>query len=655
MTDDLLARFDSVKPAGDGWIARCPAHEDRRASLSIGRGDDGRWLLKCHAGCAVDAILPALNLEPRDLFPDTGTPSGRREVAVYDYGTFEVVRYDPKDFRQRRPDGHGGHIWNIKGIAPRLYHHDDLTGHEAVIVAEGEKDVDRLWALGLSATCNAGGAGKWKATHTEQLVAAGVQRVVVLPDADEAGRAHGQAVARACHAAGLTVQIAALPDGTKDVSAYLDTGHDTDALIELVRAATAYTPSAEPLPPGWCVLSDIEATSDEGPPLIARGLAWQGRVTILHSREKVGKSTYVSAGVAAVTQGTPFLDRPTRQGPVLWFGEEAPGDIRQRLNQWGAECHRITFGNRLGRTPTDPDSLPSLVTRVRPVLVIMDTLTTFVAAMGIRDVHGAGDLGAALASLVLLARDSDAAIVILHHNRKNPSSAAETGDKFGEYRDSTAIGAAADMIVSLSPEPPGIRTRRLTLKGRWFEPTLVVTLGPEGYTLEPDITGDDDSASAPPAARPLDERVLLHLLRCNPQARPPARTIAQALDCSGRRYQALREAVDALVDRGLVNHDQRQGTTQKRQQGYALTEQGRAHAFGIRARCVSSVSSVSTNGKQGGNALTESGNAPEPEDAFTVYAFPQGGVAETETVNATLSEDEADALETDGDNHDGRF
>ena len=582
MTDDLLARFDSVKPAGDGWVARCPAHEDRRASLSIGRGDDGRWLLHCHAGCALDSILAALGLEPRDLFP-TNAPGEQQIVAVYNYdGIFDVVRYEPKTFRQRRPDGKGGYHWNMKGVTPRLYHLNKLHGCEAVIVAEGEKDVDRLWALGLAATCNAGGAGKWKAAHTEQLTAAGVPRVVVMPDTDEAGRAHGQAVARACHAAGLTVQIAALPDGTKDVSAYLEAGDDTDALIELVRAAPAYTPSAEPLPPGWCVLSDIEATSDEGPPLIARGLAWQGRVTILHAREKVGKSTFVSAAVAAVTRGTPFLDRPTRQGSVLWFGEEAPGDIRQRLNQWGAECHRITFGNRLGRTPTDPDSLPSLVTRVRPGLVIMDTLTTFVAAMGIRDVHGAGDLGAALASLVLLARDSDAAIVIVHHNKKNPSSSAETGDKFGEYRDSTAIGAAADMIVSLSPEPPGIRTRRLTLKGRWFEPTLVVTLGPEGYTLEPDITGDDDAAGAPPAARPMVDRVRLHLLRCDAAARPSRTDIRRALNCEGRRYGDLVTALDTLVDDGELDHAARAG---QRGEGYALTPAGRALADALRVTC----------------------------------------------------------------------
>ena len=66
---EVLSRLEGVKRSGDGYIARCPAHEDRRPSLSITEGEDGRVLLKCHAGCDLDAILAALGLEKRDLFP----------------------------------------------------------------------------------------------------------------------------------------------------------------------------------------------------------------------------------------------------------------------------------------------------------------------------------------------------------------------------------------------------------------------------------------------------------------------------------------------------------------------------------------------------------------------------------------------------------
>jgi integrase len=73
---ELLVRVDRVKRSGAGWVARCPAHEDRHASLSIAEGDDGRVLVKCHAGCTVEEIVSALRLTIADLFPDTRTAPG---------------------------------------------------------------------------------------------------------------------------------------------------------------------------------------------------------------------------------------------------------------------------------------------------------------------------------------------------------------------------------------------------------------------------------------------------------------------------------------------------------------------------------------------------------------------------------------------------
>ena len=80
----------------------------------------------------------------------------------------------------------------------------------------------------------------------------------------------------------------------------------------------------------------------------------------------------------------------------------------------------------------------------------------------------------------------------------------------------------------------------------------------------------------------LADRVLLHLLRCDPDARPPARTLAVALDCTGRRYHDLRAALDGLLDAGRIDHDQRPGTTKRRERGYALTAEGRACAETLR-------------------------------------------------------------------------
>ena len=129
--EDLLAalRERGCQPRKNGshWQARCPSHEDAKPSLSISPGKKRPFVLKCHAGCEYNAIVAALGLRNSPPLPRrTGSGPDRKPlgeiVAVYDYDTYQVVRFSPKNFRQRQPDGKGGWIWNLKKIEPRLYH-----------------------------------------------------------------------------------------------------------------------------------------------------------------------------------------------------------------------------------------------------------------------------------------------------------------------------------------------------------------------------------------------------------------------------------------------------------------------------------------------------------------------------------------------------
>ena len=100
-------------------------------------------------------------------------------IQVYDYQDetgdilFQTVRYAPKDFRQRRPYGKGGWIWNLQGVRLVLYRLPQIVEADTVLIVEGEKDVDAAYQLGLpsgyAATTSPMGAGKWKATYSEQL------------------------------------------------------------------------------------------------------------------------------------------------------------------------------------------------------------------------------------------------------------------------------------------------------------------------------------------------------------------------------------------------------------------------------------------------------------------------------------------------------
>ena len=196
----ILNKLPHARTNGSGWSAQCPAHDDQHPSLSIAEGDDGRVLLKCHAGCTTEEIVEKLDLNISDLFPPKLRSQRRHIVHGYDYRDedggllYQVTRYEPKGFRQRRPK-EGGWIWNMKDVQRVLYRLPELRAadpKEPVFVTEGEKDADRLADLGLVATTNVGGAGKWRTEYTEELQ----DRVLVLlEDNDAAGHGHVQKIA----------------------------------------------------------------------------------------------------------------------------------------------------------------------------------------------------------------------------------------------------------------------------------------------------------------------------------------------------------------------------------------------------------------------------------------------------------------------------
>lgn len=281
--EKVLSRLDGVKKQGTGFMSRCPAHDDRKASLSVSLGKDGETVvMKCFAGCDNRDIAKAAGFELRDLFPPKVTPLRSQPtrqpkapiVATYDYVKdgqlrFQVVRRADKTFTQRRPDGHGGWIWNMQGVERCLYHHDDVVASDGpVYIVEGEKDADRLRSLGFNATTVAGGAkAAWLASYTETIVSTG-QDVVILHDHDQSGRDCAADRAAALHAAGCTIKIPNLSDvwpempEHADISDWLDFGFTGDDLLDFVAVDTpVWSPEPEPVSEtiaGHVVLAQVE-------------------------------------------------------------------------------------------------------------------------------------------------------------------------------------------------------------------------------------------------------------------------------------------------------------------------------------------------------------------------------------------------------------
>ena len=242
------------EPSGAGWKARCPAHDDGTASLSITELN-GKTLWKCHAGC--DQAKVTAGLQAKGIIGKGGRPKGganAKIVKTYDYldatGKLvgQVCRMEPKSFRQRRPDpsAPGKWLWQMGGLQLPLYRLPELQKPNAIVVVEGEKDVDNLWALGVPATTSPGGAGKWRGIHTEALAG---KRIAVIADNDPpekqfAGQKHAQQIAVALHAAGIPVRKMLCPDGHKDVSDWIKAGATREQIVAAIKAAPEYVGSA---------------------------------------------------------------------------------------------------------------------------------------------------------------------------------------------------------------------------------------------------------------------------------------------------------------------------------------------------------------------------------------------------------------------------
>lgn len=329
---NVLDKLEGVKQTGEGkWEARCPAHDDKHASLSISKGDDGRALLCCHAGCQNLAVVKAIGLKLSDLFVSKPTSGKKKIVATYDYMDsagkllYQVVRYDPKDFRQRKPDGNGHWVWGLNedeyfqkrdgdwykvdGKTPAnavrkhfpsvprvLYRLPELLAADKGIwafIPEGEKDADNLAALGLVATTNPGGASKW--SHLSSDDALHGRRACIIADNDGPGQAHAQDVARRLHGKATDVRVIAAASG-KDASDWIAAGATADDFIKAAEAAPTWAPTTEPSP------------SDEMPVSVEwRGGAYKCYVSVDGVPESADLST---AEKRAEAVGTIMLAKP---------------------------------------------------------------------------------------------------------------------------------------------------------------------------------------------------------------------------------------------------------------------------------------------------------------------------------------------------------
>jgi putative DNA primase/helicase len=562
MTAAQIAARLEAKPTAHGWQARCPAHEDRKASLSISEGDDDRILLKCHAGCSTADVVARAGLQMADLFPEKGAgPS--KVVATYDYTDeagallFQVVRMQPKDFRQRRPDGKGGWTWKLGNTRRVLYRLPELKGESLVYVVEGEADADRLRAIALTATTNAGGAEKWREDYTRQLLAAGVKHVNVVPDNDDPGRRHAQQVAASCHAAGLTVKVVTIPglQDKGDVSDYLRT-HQRDDPVELVASTPLWAPPDNNTTTDTARRAVVTRMADVQPEDVSwiwGGRIARGKYTLLAGEPGLGK-TYALLDVnARVSRGLPFPDgtiAPLGRSLKLTAEDGLADTLRPRLDALGADVSQISVleavkeqdGTRSAVSLVrDLKILAEAIREVQPIIVDIDPLTAY---LGGTDTHRDSEVRSALVPILDMAAVMNFALVGVSHLSKDAQRAA-----LHRPGGSIAFVAAARVVLGLVADQADPARRLLVpLKSNICRPadTLAFRINDERLTWETSAVTDVDVEALFRPARPVDreehsdaERLILGLLES--EAWPiEARTAIDAAAAHGIAERTLR-------------------------------------------------------------------------------------------------------------------
>jgi hypothetical protein len=472
---ELATRVPGARKVGKGYRCLCPVHESdgkkHDPSCFFADGDTQSVVLTCRAGCAWHDILAAWGLTPADVMNGNGH-CATSSPQTFDYAdpsgrvVYRKVRGRKPDgrktFRFEVPDGRGG--WRseagvTKGLTRHVYRRHELAGQLEVFICEGEKDADRVRALGMVATTNDSGADQWTETHTAQL--AGVADVWILEDHDDAGRKRCQAIAASCTAAGMRARIVRLPRLPEhgDVSDWLDAGHTRDEFLAVCAEAPIWTPEtaegAEPLEDLHAFLQRL----DQQPPLAWHidGLIPDEGICLWHGQPRDFKTLCaqemglaLAAGRLAFNLERFAVPKPLR---VAYFTEEDPERLFAARMHWltatqDAPDRQMFFPFiRKGLSFDTPDDRAWILDKLREsgaVVAIFDPVRSYT---GLSD-KGPADLRPVAVFLREIQRTTAAKTLLLVHHDTKPPAAPTEGQ--GRSRSQQASGGG---IFSISDCP----------------------------------------------------------------------------------------------------------------------------------------------------------------------------------------------------------
>jgi len=601
------SHLQKYHPNGDGQAtALCPFHDDHDPSFSVNvadRAKQGAW--QCFGACndKGDVFHFAARIYGTDrdfpetlsrlateigIAPDAPAPkSARRVVATYPYRDehgvllFEVVRYDPKSFLQRRPDGKGGWLWNMNGVPRVLYKLPELLASDPAawcFITEGERDVESLASIGVTATCNPGGAGKWGRLSDDSALHG--RRVCIVSDKDEPGRLHAADVAWRLAGKAAMVKVIELPgEGVKDATDWLD-AHDAqeweDLRAELLRLADAAPAGIPDDPPddaaparhsplsAGALLAKYPTLRD---PVIGE-LLRRGELMNIIAPPKTGKSWLALDLALAVATGRRWLEFDTTQGRVLLLDNELhAATLANRLRRV-VDARKIPPGDYADRLLIDTCrgkgldifALQEYFADVAPEtyrLIIIDAFYRFLP-VGI-DENSNADLTSLYNKLDTLAEQLQCSFVLIHHSSKGPQAAKSLVDVGAG---AGAMSRATDTHVILRQhQEEGVVVLEAAVRSfppvnptclRWtfptwqVEPELDAAKLAEGRRKKPDKPADE---AKPERASITPEKFVEAFVTAKPRTKAEIIIAADAAHVPERKAQMMFTAAGA---QGLI-------------------------------------------------------------------------------------------------------
>lgn len=471
------SEFSDIKWNGSGWgQTSCNKHEDKNPSLFI---NEKTGHLHCK-GCGYKASIFDYYIEKHEIdFKTTIQELSRlaginpepqkKIIKAYDYTDeegrllFQTVRYEPKDFKQRRPDPNnpGKWIYNLQGVQLIPYNLPDVLKAESIIIVEGEKDVERLKSIGFVASCSPLGANKWKPEYNQYFKG---KKVAIIPDNDTPGRNHALQVAKNLKGTAESLKIIELPDlkEKQDITDWLQAGGTKDKLLEIIQGTPEWIPEepksiyqkhhrdnskerfkVSPLYSlnfkpmdvmlKWNDILSLNVTTE----YILDKLIPNGSITLLFGRGGIGKTSVCLQIAKAIAEGVNFAELPTIKTSVYFIDFENPLSVlKERATHIGTTDNLWVWHISNDPMPPRLDALGwEVYKELPPGLIIFDTLR----ASHLSDENNSQDMAIIISRLKEL-RELGFTVLLLHHTPKGNENI---------YKGSTALLDLVDHVLSI--------------------------------------------------------------------------------------------------------------------------------------------------------------------------------------------------------------